>query len=101
MRFLGLTKIMGPLRHFSIRVETDKYVVTCSCRDEDVGLPFQAIMSVFQITPTSQSYDWGKLGGSSKVAQFAAASKIPGFELRDGTPYAEVGLLNFEYGRLD
>lgn len=46
---------------------------------------------VFKITPTTQKYDWGKKGLSSKVAQFAVASKIPGFALDDDTPYAEVG----------
>ena len=45
---------------------------------------------VFKIIPTTQQYDWGKFGLSSKVAQFAAASKIPGFELDENTPYAEV-----------
>ena len=45
---------------------------------------------VFKIIPTTQQYDWGKLGLSSKVAQFAAASKIPGFELNEDAPYAEV-----------
>ena len=45
---------------------------------------------VFKILPTTQKYDWGKIGRSSKVAQFAAASKIPGFELDMDAPYAEV-----------
>jgi mannose-6-phosphate isomerase len=47
-------------------------------------------MSIFQITPTIQNYDWGKTGISSKVAQLASASNIPGFSLADGKPYAEV-----------
>ena len=45
---------------------------------------------VFKIIPTTQKYDWGKKGSSSKVAQFAAASKIPGFQLDESAPYAEV-----------
>ncbi|TFK56272.1 mannose-6-phosphate isomerase [Heliocybe sulcata] len=45
---------------------------------------------VFKILPSTQKYDWGKKGLSSKVAQFAAASKIPGFELDQSTPYAEL-----------
>ena len=45
---------------------------------------------VFKIIPTTQQYDWGKVGLDSKVAQFAVASKIPGFELDEDTPYAEV-----------
>lgn len=45
---------------------------------------------VFFLVPTTQSYDWGKLGSDSKVAQLAAASKVPGFNLEDKTPYAEV-----------
>ncbi|KDQ65129.1 hypothetical protein JAAARDRAFT_146519 [Jaapia argillacea MUCL 33604] len=45
---------------------------------------------VFKIVPTTQRYDWGKVGLNSKVAQFAAASKIPGFTLDDQAPYAEL-----------
>ncbi|GJE92480.1 mannose-6-phosphate isomerase [Phanerochaete sordida] len=45
---------------------------------------------VFKIIPTTQKYDWGKKGLSSKVAQFATASKIPGFELDENAPYAEL-----------
>ncbi|KAJ6561175.1 mannose-6-phosphate isomerase [Mycena vulgaris] len=45
---------------------------------------------VFKIIPTTQKYDWGKIGTSSKVAQFASASKIPGFTLEDSAPYAEL-----------
>lgn len=47
-------------------------------------------VSVFKITPTTQQYDWGKVGSSSKVAQLAAASKISGFTLQEEKPYAEV-----------
>ena len=45
---------------------------------------------VFKIIPTTQKYDWGKIGTNSKVAQFASASKIPGFTLEELAPYAEV-----------
>ncbi|EPQ59727.1 mannos-6-phosphate isomerase [Gloeophyllum trabeum ATCC 11539] len=45
---------------------------------------------VFKIIPATQKYDWGKVGLSSKVAQFAAASKIPGFTLDESAPYAEL-----------
>ncbi|KAF8900885.1 mannose-6-phosphate isomerase [Gymnopilus junonius] len=46
--------------------------------------------SVFKLVPTTQQYDWGKVGKSSKVAQFAAASQIPGFTIDEGMPYAEL-----------
>ncbi|KAL1740042.1 RmlC-like cupin domain-containing protein, partial [Schizophyllum fasciatum] len=45
---------------------------------------------VFKIIPTIQDYDWGKVGEASKVAQLAAASKVPGFTLNKETPYAEL-----------
>lgn len=45
---------------------------------------------VFAIVPTTQSYDWGKIGSDSKVAQLAASSKVSGFTLDDKKPYAEV-----------
>ncbi|KAK7031474.1 mannose-6-phosphate isomerase, partial [Favolaschia claudopus] len=45
---------------------------------------------VFKIIPTTQKYDWGKIGTNSKVAQFASASKIPGFTLEESAPYAEL-----------
>ena len=45
---------------------------------------------VFKIVPTTQKYDWGKIGLSSKVAQYASAAKIPGFTLDEKAPYAEV-----------
>ena len=48
--------------------------------------------AVFKILPTTQKYDWGKVGLSSKVAQYAAACKLPGFTLEENTPYAEVSL---------
>ncbi|KLO17398.1 mannos-6-phosphate isomerase [Schizopora paradoxa] len=46
--------------------------------------------SVFQILPTTQKYDWGKIGLTSKVAQFADAAKAPGFQLDEKSPYAEL-----------
>ena len=46
--------------------------------------------AVFKIIPTTQSYDWGKLGLTSKVAQFASQSQIPGFKIDERSPYAEV-----------
>ncbi|KAI0360760.1 mannose-6-phosphate isomerase [Trametes cingulata] len=46
--------------------------------------------SVFKIIPTTQQYDWGKIGLSSKVAQYAAACKLPGFTLDENAPYAEL-----------
>ncbi|KAJ7066652.1 mannose-6-phosphate isomerase [Mycena amicta] len=45
-------------------------------------------MSVFKILATAQQYDWGKIGSSSKVAQFATT--IPGFSLDETAPYAEL-----------
>ncbi|KAJ6485797.1 mannose-6-phosphate isomerase [Mycena sanguinolenta] len=49
-----------------------------------------SIPPVFKIVPTAQKYDWGKIGINSKVAQFASASKIPGFVLEESAPYAEL-----------
>ena len=46
--------------------------------------------AVFKLIPTTQKYDWGKIGLSSKVAQYAAACKLPGFMLDENSPYAEV-----------
>lgn len=45
---------------------------------------------VFPIIPTTQQYDWGKIGLASKVAQFANAAKAQGFSLDEKRPYAEV-----------
>lgn len=45
---------------------------------------------VFKIIPTTQKYDWGKIGLSSKVAQYATAAKVPGFTLDERAPYAEL-----------
>jgi len=45
---------------------------------------------IFKIIPTTQQYDWGKIGSNAKVAQFAAASRLPGFSIDESAPYAEV-----------
>ncbi|KAI0052649.1 mannose-6-phosphate isomerase [Auriscalpium vulgare] len=45
---------------------------------------------IFKITPTVQQYDWGKLGLSSKVAQFATAAGLADFVVDDSSPYAEL-----------
>ncbi|KAL5504195.1 PMI1 [Sanghuangporus vaninii] len=45
---------------------------------------------VFPIVPTTQKYDWGKVGLKSKVAQFANAARAPGFTLDEDAPYAEL-----------
>lgn len=50
------------------------------------------VVSVFPIIPTTQQYDWGKIGLNSKVAQFANASKVQSFTLDEKAPYAEVGI---------
>lgn len=50
--------------------------------------------AVFPIDPTVQSYDWGKIGLDSKVAQFAYASKAADFKLDEKAPYAEVSGLS-------
>ncbi|KAG0212986.1 Mannose-6-phosphate isomerase [Mortierella sp. GBA30] len=44
--------------------------------------------SIFRLDCQAQSYDWGKVGSSSKVAQFAASS--PGFIIDETRPYAEL-----------
>ncbi|KAI0826703.1 mannos-6-phosphate isomerase [Trametes gibbosa] len=46
--------------------------------------------AVFKIIPTTQQYDWGKIGLSSKVAQYARACKLPSFQFDQNTPYAEL-----------
>ena len=51
--------------------------------------------AVFKIIPTTQKYDWGKIGLSSKVAQYATAAKLPGFTLDGNAPYAEVSNVLF------
>ncbi|TEB22224.1 mannos-6-phosphate isomerase [Coprinellus micaceus] len=47
-------------------------------------------LKVFKIVPTTQQYDWGKIGREAKVAQFAEASKLPGFTVDEVKPYAEL-----------
>ncbi|KAH8825912.1 mannose-6-phosphate isomerase [Flagelloscypha sp. PMI_526] len=46
--------------------------------------------SIFKIQPTVQSYEWGKVGPSSRVAQLASASNLSGFELQKTVQYAEL-----------
>lgn len=45
-------------------------------------------MSIFQLIAGTQSYDWGKIGLDSKVAQYAQCS--PDFKLDESKPYAEL-----------
>lgn len=52
--------------------------------------PTLPMSSVFRVIPTTQRYDWGKRGSKSRVAQLAVASKLPGFQLDENAPYAEV-----------
>lgn len=54
-------------------------------------LPFLSPVLINFIFPAigAQKYDWGKIGKSSSVAQFAAATD-PNFVIGDNTPYAEV-----------
>lgn len=47
------------------------------------------VTPVFNITPTTQKYDWGKIGGSGKVARFAAAQNS-GLVIDESAPYAEL-----------
>lgn len=44
---------------------------------------------VFKIIPGIQSYDWGKKGSDSLAAQLAEEG-IPGFQIDENKPYAEV-----------
>ncbi|KAG8825221.1 Mannose-6-phosphate isomerase [Serendipita sp. 399] len=48
-------------------------------------------MSVFPLQACTQSYDWGKLGTTSKVAQYAKMAD-PSFHLDEARPYAEASL---------
>lgn len=50
--------------------------------------------TVFKIVPTTQQYDWGKKGRDSTVAQLSQAYEAQGFNIVDGSPYAEVRLLS-------
>ncbi|KAJ3768858.1 mannose-6-phosphate isomerase [Lentinula raphanica] len=48
-------------------------------------------LPVFKIVPTTQQYDWGKIGSKSAVAQLAVSSKVnPDFVLDESKPYAEL-----------
>ncbi|HEV7738083.1 MAG TPA: type I phosphomannose isomerase catalytic subunit [Chlamydiales bacterium] len=52
----------------------------------------ESIIAMTKILPISggvQSYDWGKLGSTSKAAQYAAKD-LPGFTIDERKPYAEV-----------
>lgn len=44
--------------------------------------------AAFQLACGVQSYEWGKVGRASKAAQYGSA--MPGFELDETKPYAEV-----------
>ncbi|KAF8923610.1 Mannose-6-phosphate isomerase [Dissophora ornata] len=44
--------------------------------------------TIFRLDCKAQSYDWGKIGSSSKVAKFASTS--PGFAIDENRPYAEL-----------
>ncbi|KAF8638759.1 hypothetical protein AX17_001975 [Amanita inopinata Kibby_2008] len=48
------------------------------------------VVPVFKIIPTTQQYEWGRIGSASKVAQLAASSRLPGFSINDTKPYAEL-----------
>ena len=43
-------------------------------------------LPVFKILPTTQKYDWGKLGLNSKVTQFISQPEF----IDEKSPYAEV-----------
>lgn len=49
-----------------------------------------SVPSVFALIPTTQSYDWGKVGSDSEVAQLATASNLPGFQVDERARYAEL-----------
>jgi hypothetical protein len=51
--------------------------------------------AVFKIVPTTQKYDWGKSGLTSKVAQLISQPQFAGIfkvEIDERSPYAEVVL---------
>ena len=56
-------------------------------------------MSVFKLIPGVQSYDWGKIGEDSVVAQYASVSS--GFSLDQEKPYAEVPRIVFVSWMID
>ena len=45
---------------------------------------------VFALAAGIQSYDWGKIGSSSKAAQYAQSAAQPSFTIDENKPYAEV-----------
>jgi hypothetical protein len=45
--------------------------------------------TAFLLHAYTQSYDWGKLGSTSKAAQYAQTAN-PSFDLDENRPYAEV-----------
>jgi hypothetical protein len=59
-----------------------------------------SVPPVFALVPTTQSYDWGKTGSDSKVAQLASASSLSGFKLDEKTRYAEVSIDGVSHGNL-
>jgi DNA-binding MurR/RpiR family transcriptional regulator len=48
--------------------------------------------TVFRIVPTTQQYDWGKVGLASKVAQLAVSANTTEFSVDHSKSYAEVGV---------
>lgn len=92
-----LTRDVGSLSAFStysILVRFGSGDPTGDCRASRANSTTAKMSSttpaVFKIIPTTQKYDWGKIGASSKVAQFAFQSRIPGFKIDERSPYAEV-----------
>jgi mannose-6-phosphate isomerase len=59
-----------------------------------------SVSPVFALIPTTQSYDWGKAGSDSKVAQLAVASSLSGFELDEQARYAEVNNVDISHCNL-
>jgi len=49
--------------------------------------------TVFRIVPTTQQYDWGKVGLASKVAQLVVSANTANFSVDHSKSYAEVGAL--------
>lgn len=45
---------------------------------------------LYQLQCGTNSYDWGKIGGDSAAARFAAATKESYFKIEEGKPYAEL-----------
>ena len=57
------------------------------------------VSPVFKIIPTTQKYDWGKIGSDSAAAKFAAATPSDTFSIQSDKPYAEVSI-SFHLDRL-